>query len=468
MALISIDGKLLNMNASLHNLLGCDQYELFSPSQPSLTIQAKVVEQIPFKDCIQTMDSNQQLFDQEYFLPSGYRLTLGISISLIRDSNSSPLYYFAQFENKTVMRQMEERLELAETILREKEDSFQQVLEGLPLSVIITKHGIIKYANPASLRLIHAASMDELVGLPTNQIVDTSNHTVLAERRTNYYSNKTIGSVCYLIHCLNGQQKYVDGFSLPISYKGESAVVGIFKDISEQKLEEERIMQSEKLSTAGQLAAGIAHEIRNPLTAIVGFLKLLRSSEQKNDHYFSIIESELKRIEFIVNELLVLSKPQAAHTSKPLDCLPLLEQVITLMNGQAVLRNIEIVPLFSEQSIWINGEANQLKQVFINLLKNAMEAMNNGGSIYIHVQASEYEARISVQDEGCGMTDEQIKELGRPFLTTKDTGTGLGFIITHNIVHNHGGAITIKSLPHQGTTFTVVLPLIVEPKHANM
>lgn len=452
MALISCDGTLLKSNSALHDLLGFDQVQL----------QERIFEFISNNKCQQTQDLDHYRVECNYNHPSGCLLSLDIISTAIRDHNKTILYYFTQFENKTIMRHMETQLQSAESNLHEKEDSFQQLLEGLPLSVLITKSGVIKYVNPSGLRLLHASSLEEVIGLHTNSIVDKSNHALLAERRKHYSTDKMIGSICYLIRCLNGQQKYVDGFSLLITYNGEEAVLGIFKDISEQKLEEERFMQSEKLSTAGQLAAGIAHEIRNPLTAINGFMKLLRSSEQKNDQYFSIIESELKRIEFIVNELLVLSKPQTAHISKPLNFIPLLEQVITLMNGQAALKNIEILPLYSEHSIWINGEANQLKQVFINLLKNAMEAMNSGGNIYIRTSVTETEAQISVQDEGCGMTEDQIKALGKPFYTTKDTGTGLGFIITHNIIHNHGGTIAIESKPQQGTTFTVILPVNIE------
>lgn len=468
MALVSCDGTLLKLNAALCNLLGYDQSELNSTSQQFRTFFEEVHKFVLVENCLHSKDIVKHRFELQYSHPSGSYLLLDITISIIREATGAPLYYFTQFENKTVMRQMENRLQHTEFNLVKKEDSFQQLLEELPLTVLITKFGIIQYVNPAGLRLIHASSLEEVLGMSTNSFVDTTSYEVLADRRTKFYSNKAISSVCYLINCLNGQQKYVDGFSLPISYNGEAAVVGIFKDISEQMLEDERLMQSEKLSTAGQLAAGIAHEIRNPLTAINGFMKLLRSSEHKNDNYFSIIESELKRIEFIVNELLILSKPQAAHISKPMDFLPLLDQVIILMNGQAALKNIEILPVYSEQSIWIKGEANQLKQVFINLLKNAIEAMSSGGIIHIHALSKESEAQISVKDEGCGMTEDQIKALGKPFYTTKETGTGLGFMITHNIVHNHGGAITIESIPQQGTTFTVTIPIIIKPEGSNL
>lgn len=463
MALVSFEGTFLKVNSALCDLLGYDQNELQSPDLSVLTLLGQIHEIAELGKSLFSMNIHPHRFQLEYHHPTGRRLSLEISISLLRTNDGAPLYYFTQFENKTLIKQLKGQLQDAEIDLLEKEHSFQELLEELPLSVIITVNEDIQYVNSAALQLIHAESLDQLRGLSITDIIDISNYELLEERKKKYYSGKSMGSVSYLIHCLNGQQKYIDGFSLPITYRENRAVIGIFKDISQQIREEERLIQSEKLSTAGQLAAGIAHEIRNPLTAINGFMKLLRSSERMNDKYFFIMESELKRIEFIVNELLVLSKPQTMHISKAVDLLPLLEQVATLMNGQAALKNLKILPICIDQPIWINGEAYQLKQVFINLLKNAMEAMNDGGNISIHVLTNERDVRVSVQDEGCGMTEEQIKTLGKPFHTTKDTGTGLGFMITQNIVHNHGGAIAIESIPEQGTTFTVIIPKIIEP-----
>lgn len=465
MAIISLDGTFLELNSALYDLLGVNQNEA-NILPPSILPLQEQVREIVLDAKFKHMTPHPFEFELDYEHPSGHRLFLTINSSMIVDNTGIPQYYFAQFVNKTLIRQMESKLQDSEIHLLEKEDTFIQLLEELPLTVLITKQGIIQYMNPAGLQLIHAENLDAVIGMSTNSIVDLSYSAILADRRKKHYSGQPVGSVRYLINCVNNQQKYIDGSSLPITYKGDSAILGIFKDISDQVLEEERLIQSEKLSTAGQLAAGIAHEIRNPLTAINGFMKLLRSSERINDRYFSIIESELQRIEFIVNELLVLAKPQAKHISKPFDFLVLLEQVITLMNGQASLKSIKILPVCTDQSLWVYGEAYQLKQVFINLLKNAMEAMNDGGNIYVQVLTNERDARISVQDEGCGMTEDQIKKLGKPFYTTKETGTGLGFMITQNIIHNHGGSIVVESVLNQGTTFTVIIPTISGPEDA--
>jgi len=462
MALISPTGTFMKVNSTLCELLGYEQHELISLNSQVNIYQAQIDELVKYGQAMESMNIDQHQFEQYYSQRSGNRLYITMNVSIVRDITGIPQFYFAQFEDKTLLRQMGSMLQSTERNLNENEDSFRQLLDKIPQSVFITQNGFFLYVNPAALQLLYATNIEELIGISTRAVVDESNHAALYERERNHDKDYPLAPICYLINCLNGQQKLVEGFSLTITYEGKRAVAGIFKDITEQKQQEEQIMRSEKLSTAGQLAAGIAHEIRNPLTAINGFMKLLRTSDHKKELYFEIIESELKRIEFIVNELLILSKPQASHTSNPLNILPILEHVITLMNVQAALNNIEIIPLFTMTSIWIDGDINQLKQVFINLLKNAMEAMNYGGTIRVTVYYTAYEVQIAVQDEGIGMSPEQINSLGRPFYSTKDKGTGLGFMITQNIIHNHGGAITVESVLKQGTTFTVKLPTIAE------
>ncbi|MGC6587142.1 ATP-binding protein [Paenibacillus sp. Dod16] len=461
MAMISLDGSILKVNSALSDLLGYSQQELTAGApQEDSSIRA-LLNQVVW-NARATQDQQQSItqFEYVYHHPSDREVYLSVRISVKEELAQNFRGCLVQFEDRTLLRQLMKQLELKEQKLNEKENSFLQLLEGLPLSVLITKKGIVHYVNPAALRLVNAAHPRDVLGISTDVVVDASHHNKLMKRRAKYAESGEIGSVDYLIRCLDGQEKMVTGFTLIINYEGEKAAVGIFKDITEQQMEEDRVMQSEKLTTAGQLAAGIAHEIRNPLTSINGFVKLLRSAERSNELYFEIIESELKRIELIVNELLVLSKPQSVHVSGPIDVFAIMEQIITLMKVQAALKNIEIIPHYPMAPVFVQGEVNQLKQVFINLLKNAMEAMNQGGTITLDILHNAQEVRIIVQDEGIGMTQEQIQSLGQPFVTTKDTGTGLGLMITKNIIHNHGGTMNVESIPNHGTTFTIHLPAL--------
>lgn len=463
MAMISLDGSILKVNSALSDLLGYSQQELTAGApQKDSSIRALLNQVVWNTRATQDQQQSITQFEYVYHHPSDRVLYLNVLCSVEQDPEQGPKGYLVQFEDRTLMRQLMKQLERKEQKLNEKENSFLQLLDGLPLSVLITKKGIVHYVNPAGLRLVNAAHPQDVLGISTDVIVDESYHNELSLRRARYTEseNGELGSFNYLIRCLDGQKKMVAGFTLIINYEGEKAAVGIFKDITEQLMEENRVMQSEKLTTAGQLAAGIAHEIRNPLTSINGFVKLLRSAERSNELYFEIIESELKRIELIVNELLVLSKPQSVHVSGPIDVSAIMEQIITLMKVQAALKNIEIIPHYPMAPVFVQGEVNQLKQVFINLLKNAMEAMNQGGTITLDILHNAQEVQIIVQDEGIGMTQEQIQSLGQPFVTTKDTGTGLGLMITKNIIHNHGGTMNVESMPDHGTTFTIHLPAL--------
>ncbi len=234
------------------------------------------------------------------------------------------------------------------------------------------------------------------------------------------------------------------------------------RDITEWKMSQIMLQNTEKLSVAGQLAAGIAHEIRNPITSIKGFIYLMKNGFGDKEEYFKIMSSECERIEGILSELLILAKPQInklEHSNIQL----LLTQIIVLLKTEAIMNNVEIITEFLTEDIHINCDENQMKQVFINFIKNAIEAMKKGGTLTIKTQKTD-EGKLMIQiiDEGGGMSEETISKLGQPFYTTKEKGTGLGFMISKKIIDNHFGEIHIKSEVNKGTTIEVILPFVNE------
>jgi two-component system sporulation sensor kinase C len=243
--------------------------------------------------------------------------------------------------------------------------------------------------------------------------------------------------------------------------------IGTVADITKQKqakLELERSnqqlqMQAQKLAVAGQIAAGIAHEVRNPLTSVNGFLQLMKTQYPERTDYFDIIFSEIKRIDFVLSELLVLAKPQAVHFQE-VQLHELLEQVITLLKTNAVLSNIDLKQPFKKQDAGaILADANQMKQLFINLIKNAIEAMPEGGSIYISTEKVLNEWKITIQDEGKGMSEEDIQKIYDPFFSTKKEGTGLGLTICATILKDHHGRMDVSSELGKGAAFQIYLPV---------
>ncbi|MGG2091666.1 ATP-binding protein [Bacillus sp. S13(2024)] len=260
-------------------------------------------------------------------------------------------------------------------------------------------------------------------------------------------------------HCILVSMK-----SVPILI--EDKMVGIFviiRDITELKDKEELIRKSEKLSIVGELAAAVAHEIRNPLTSIKGFLQLLqyKDSEDKEKHYYNIMLSEIERINFIVSEFLVLSKPQVT-TYQNENITSLLLDVITLLETIANVKNIEVMKEFEPNIILVKCERNQIKQVFINIFKNAIEAVPNNGKVYIKViQLKKDSVRIRFIDNGPGIPNNLISKLGEPFYTTKENGTGLGLMVSYKIIKDHRGSINIKSEMNKGTTVDIILPVSI-------
>ncbi len=233
-----------------------------------------------------------------------------------------------------------------------------------------------------------------------------------------------------------------------------------FRDITEKKKSEELLHQSEKLSAVGQLAAGIAHEIRNPLTSLKGFLQLIELNGVGKKEYFDIMKSEFSRIEQILNELLILSKPQTLK-KEPTVLHDLLNHTIALLNTQAIIKNIEIIFLSHTNTAQVLCADHQIKQVFVNLIKNAIEAMDQSGYIHVTLSSNSEKVIVTVEDEGCGIQEEKLERIGEPFFTTKEKGTGLGLMVTFQIIEEHGGEIEIDSKLGKGTKFTIKLPLYI-------
>lgn len=238
-----------------------------------------------------------------------------------------------------------------------------------------------------------------------------------------------------------------------------TALISVSRDITSRNRMEELLRRSEKLTTVGQLAAGVAHEIRNPLTTLRGFLQLQQETNKLNHRHLDLMLSELDRINLIVGEFLILAKPQAVHFQER-DIRFILGDVISLLDSQAHLHGVEFVLNASSDSAMVHCEENQLKQVFINLLKNGMEAMPDGGNIRIKLNHDEENSRvrIEIKDEGTGIPEELMPKLGEPFFTSKESGTGLGLMVSQRIIQSHKGMMDIKSVMNKGTTVIIDLP----------
>jgi PAS domain S-box-containing protein len=253
-------------------------------------------------------------------------------------------------------------------------------------------------------------------------------------------------------------------------------VIGVLRDLSRVRQLEHRLRRSDRLAAVGELAAGLAHEIKNPLTALVTFSRHL--SRRFDDPEFrqkfqAVVPSELERINGIVEGLLALARP-ARFTFKPLRLPTLVERAIGLYTTRIEAQRIEVRRDYGRDlpAIWADAEA--LYQALVNLVGNALDAMPHGGSLVLRAGWSDpvdapragpagRRVAIEVEDGGAGIPPEVIERIFDPFFSTKDGGTGLGLSLTHKIIEDHGGAIDVRSTPGVGTTFRVVLPVMPDP-----
>ena len=247
---------------------------------------------------------------------------------------------------------------------------------------------------------------------------------------------------------------------------GELAVLGrSFNSMAEtlHKAQQE-LLHNEKLASMGQLAAGVAHEINNPLGTILLFSEAMYNETPEDDHHcddLKMIINETTRCKDIVADLLNFARQQEVLAQET-DVHALLEQVIGEVCCQPSFENVQVVRHFSPGLPTIQADAAQLQQVFINLLRNGAEAMDGDGTITLTTQAVDsYWVEVQVSDTGCGIPEENLSKLFTPFFTTKPAGkgTGLGLSIVYGIVKMHRGQIAVQSQVGQGTTFTVTLPV---------
>jgi two-component system sporulation sensor kinase A len=347
--------------------------------------------------------------------------------------------------------------------LQESEKKYRLMAENISdMLIILDSEWNTQYASPSHERIL-GYQEDHLVGNNQLSFIHPDDHHRILEWFAMIWNANQPYQAEYRYRHHNGDWIHVDARGMPIrDNQGHVDSIVLFcRDITEHKKTEEIIRKWERVSAVGELAAGIAHEIRNPLTTLTGFVQLLKRDEE-NGPYLDLMHSELSRIELVTNEFLMLAKPQVTKYQKE-NLISILDSVITMLNTQAIMSNTYIRMEVEIDRPTIHGDGNHLKQVFINVLKNAIESMPNGGDILVKVQPYKVN-QVSIQfiDQGMGIPEELLPKLGEPFYTLKEKGTGLGLMISFKIIKEHQGDVHIYSVFGEGTTVNIYLPLVAE------
>jgi two-component system, NtrC family, sensor histidine kinase PilS len=254
----------------------------------------------------------------------------------------------------------------------------------------------------------------------------------------------------------------------PLRNNGDEVIGRIinFQDLTELRHMEQQIRQAERLAVVGTLAAGVAHEIRNPLAAISGSIELLRASPQADEDsrtLMSIVTREVDRLDRLITDLLDYTNPQPRELVR-FDLVELARETMQVFAQDPVARERELALDAAPQVIELVADPGRIRQLLWNLLRNGAEAAR--GRVALRLHRREDEAILEIADDGPGIPPEHIERVFDPFFTTKSQGTGLGLATCHSILREHGGAIRAENRREGGCCFVVHLPLGIDGAHA--
>lgn len=329
--------------------------------------------------------------------------------------------------------------------------------------ITIDENHKVLFFNRAAEK-IFGYSRDEVVGHSLDTIMTSEcslNHRQAIDNYIKTRAPKPIIHVTEVVASRKNGEKFPAGISFSVSrVDGRLYFTGIVRDLTETRALQEKIAKAERLAALGKFVAEITHEIKNPLMMIGGFAcQLIRKTQdEKSLKKLNIIENEVLRLENLIKELREYYLPRILKDEE-IDIDSLLQEVYYQIKDDCKTKEIHIGYKKARESLFIKGDRDRLKQVFLNLVNNSLEAMENGGNISIRSQLNGDKVEITIADDGCGIPEEYKKKVFSPFFTTKKHGTGLGLSISKNIIEDHNGSsFTFKSVEGKGVVFKITMP----------
>ena len=320
--------------------------------------------------------------------------------------------------------------------------------------------------SPAHTVLYHNAAAQEFLGLPENASALPVEKLLPGLNLNLLLADSGVGSRKSMRQELElsyPEHRIVQMYALPID-REDAPYALILNDITATMERAADMAESERSKAVSILAAEVAHEIGNPLNSLYLHLQFLQRLLKNPDanladaaQEVSEARSEVERLDAIINQFLHALRP-GKPVFETLDLKSLVLDSLNFMRQEITDRKIQLEFYWGENVPQVKGDANQLKQAFYNLARNAMQAMPAGGRLTVRCSADDNFVMLSVSDSGCGIKPENMQKIFRPFFTTKNAGTGLGLMIVERIVREHGGSLAVDSRENAGTTFTISLP----------
>ena len=467
----SKEGKFIDCNQALLEMVGYEDKEEFLKIDIVKDLYVSPEDRKKFQKWIEEQGFVKD-FEVEFKKKNGEKITVLLTAHVKRDDKGKVIGYEGLNIDITDRMRMEKELKEANEFLT---NLIESSVDGI--IVTDTKGNILIFNKGAENILGYQA--EEVVGKMNIRSIYQPGvaKEVMEKLRSPDYGGMGKLTSFPIVHRRKDGELIEGDLSASLIYdeKGkEIASVGIFKDLRERlRIERElremqqALLQSEKLAAMGRLTSQIAHELNNPIYGIMNTLELLKTEIRPENKRRKILElslSETQRLAEMLRSMLSFSKPEE-EKRKPIKINELVEGILLVMDKQMKELNIKVETYFDEGIPEVMASTNQMRQVMLNLLKNAREAMPKGGTLTVRTSREDNKVLIHIQDTGVGIPEEVREKIFEAFFTTKQKvkGVGLGLSVCYGIVKDHGGEIKVESEVDKGTTFKIHLPISSPP-----
>ncbi|WP_051273641.1 hybrid sensor histidine kinase/response regulator [Desulfotruncus alcoholivorax] len=441
MAVLDVEGRVLESNPALQKMLGYSGAELKGRAFTEVSHPDDIKKDLDlFRDLLAEKRERYQL-EKRYVRKDGKLLWAKVSASVVRSPRGVPVLIIRMVEDITARKQAEKEL-----------DNFFDL--SLDMLCILDNKGYFRRINPSFQKTLGYTGAELL----EKRITDFVHPDDLEKiKGFAHHLNTREPAVKFNHRCLckDGSIKWLEWTAVHDPAQG--LIYAVARDVTAQKLLEKEMIRLERLNLVGEMAAGISHEVRNPMTTIRGFLQLLSGKEECSQYksYYDLMIEELDRANSIITEFLSLGRSKETELEMQ-NLNDIINTLLPLIQADAMRMDKYIdTRLADVPDLMLN--AKELRQLILNLARNGLEAMPRNGVVTISTYTAGQEVCLEVRDQGKGMTLEVMEKLGTPFFTTKEQGTGLGMAVCYGIAARHNARIEVTS-GSGGTTFVVRFP----------